>query len=451
MLNKHKSILLGGMNMNWRSHYDANKKTAEEAVKLIQPGDKVSISHATGEPTELVNAMVRNKDAYSKERVEVIHMIGMGESRYTMPDMEPYFHHTSLFSGAKQRKAINDGRADLIPVYFHEVPDIYLQDEIPIDVAMITVTPPDKHGYVSLGVAVDYGMALVKTAKTVIAQVNSYCPRTHGDSFVHVSEIDCFVEIDKPLIQLIPGEVSDVEESIGKHCASLIEDGDTLQLGIGSLPDAILKFLTNKNNLGIHSEMISEGVMELMLSGNINNKNKTLHPGKTVVTFLMGTQKIYDFVDDNPAIYMAPVNYVNNPYIIAQNDHMVSINSCIQVDLAGQVSSEGIGISQVSGVGGQVDFVRGANMSKGGKAIIALSSATKNGETSKIVPFLDQGARVTTTHHDVNYVVTEYGIAKLRHVSYKERARQLIAIAHPKFRPELTEEYYRRFKEYWYE
>lgn len=434
--------------MDWNTHYNTRLKTAQEAVQLIKSGDRVAVSHATGEPSALVEAMVENRQAY--QRVETVHMLGMGECRYTLPGMEPYFHHTSLFTGARERPAIADGRADMIPIYFHEKPGMFYSGEMPLDVALITVTPPDQHGYVSLGVSVDYGMALVKTAKTVIAQVNANCPRTHGDSFVHVTDIDCFVEHDAPLIPLIPGKITKLEEDIGRHCAGLVEDGCTLQLGIGSLPDAVVKFLTERSDLGIHSEMISEGVMELMLAGNINNKRKTLHPGKSVVTFLMGTQKIYDFVHDNPGIYMAPVEYVNDPYVIAKNDNMVSVNTCIQVDLAGQVCSESVGTYQISGVGGQVDFVRGANMSRGGKAVIAVSSTAKNGTVSKIVPFLDQGARVTTSHHDVNYVVTEYGVAKLRHATFKERARQLIAIAHPNFRPELEEEYYRRFKEYWY-
>ncbi len=433
--------------MSWRDYYEKRLMTADDAIKnLIKPGNTVGIAHACAEPAELVRALVANHEAYKEKRIETVHMVGMGKSEYCTPEMEPYFHHTALFSGAKERQAINDARADLVPVFFHEKPPMF-EGELPIDVALLTVCPPDKHGYCSVGVSVDYGLSLAKNAKTVIVQVNAKSPRTLGESFLHVTDIDAFVEFDQNLHYLNPPTITDIEAAIGKNCAQLIKDGDTLQLGIGSLPDAVLKCLTDKNDLGIHSEMISVGCMDLMVSGNINNKKKTLHNGKTVITFLMGTQELYDYVDDNPGIYMAPVNYVNDPYVVRQNDNMVAINACIQVDLYGQVCSEGVGTRVISGVGGQVDFVRGANMSKGGRAIIAMPSTAKGGEVSKIVPFLDQGARATTGHHDVNYIVTEYGVAQLRHQTYKERARRLIRIAHPNFRPQLMEEFERRFKE----
>lgn len=430
--------------MNWKAYYESHKTTAQEAVKHIKSGNRVGVGHAVGEPSALIEAMTANCEAY--ENVETVHLIGMGEAAYMQPGMEKHFRHNSLFSGAPDRKAIAAGRADFTPVYLSRVPALFWEEHLPVDVALITVTPPDKHGYVSLGTSVDYGIAIAKTAGVVIAQVNQYCPRTHGESFLHVSEIDHFVEHDKPLIPLPAGKITDIEQTIGRHCASLIADGDTLQLGIGSLPDAVLASLTDKNDLGIHSEMFSDGVMNLMLAGNINNKRKTLHPGKSVVTFLMGTQDLYDFVDDNPGIYAAPSNYTNDPYVIAQNKNMISINSCVQVDLMGQVCAESIGLKQISGVGGQVDFVRGANMSEGGKAIIAIPSTTREGRVSKIVPFLDQGAAVTTSRTDVGYIVTEYGIANLRNASLRKRAELLIGIAHPDFRQELAEEYERRFK-----
>ncbi|MGI6176748.1 MAG: acetyl-CoA hydrolase/transferase family protein [Christensenellales bacterium] len=429
--------------MTWKEYYSKRSITAEEAVRHIKSGDRVVISHATAEPIILLNAMANRK--YHIKDVETVHMVGMGESLYARQDMQGTFRHTSLFVGGPERGAIYEGRADFIPVYFSNIPGLFLDDYLPVDVALLTVSPPDKHGYVSLGISVDYGVAAVKKGKTVIAQVNRYCPRTHGESFVHVSEIDYFVEHDAPLIPLAPGAITPVEETIGSYCASLVEDGATLQLGIGSLPDAVLKFLTDKNDLWVHSEMISDGVMNLMLSGNINNRVKTLHTNKTVVTFLMGTQELYDFVDDNPSFYLAPANYTNDPCVIAQNDNMVSINSCVEVDLMGQVNAESIGLKQISGVGGQVDFVRGANMSKGGKAIIAMPSTAKGGKASRIVPFLQQGAAVTTSRCDVGYIVTEYGIADLRNVTLRERAKRLIRIAHPSFKETLAEEFEKRF------
>lgn len=311
---------------------------------------------------------------------------------------------------------------------------------------MIQVSPPDHSGYCSLGVSVDYTMTTAKHAKTVIAQVNSSMPRTLGDSFLHVSEIHAFVEHNAPLIELKPPSITEVEQKIGDNCAALIADGDTLQLGIGSLPDAVLHALKDKKDLGIHSEMISDGVVELVDSGVINCSRKTLHQGKIVVSFLMGTPRLYDFVHDNPMVYMAPVEYTNDPYVIRKNDNMISINSCVQVDLYGQVCSESVGLKQISAVGGQVDFVRGANMSKGGKSIIAMPSTAAGGRISKIVAQLDEGAAVTTNRNDVNYIVTEYGVAKLKGRTLRERAKALIEIAHPDFRPALKECYEKRFR-----
>lgn len=430
--------------MNWKQYYDERKITAAESAQKIKPNDRVAIGHAVGEPVALTDAMVANKQACAG--VETVHMVGMGKSEYCKPENQEYFRHNSLFVGGGERKAIVEGRADYLPVYFSKIPSLFLEDYLPVDVALVQVSPPDKFGYCSLGVSVDYDMAIVKKSKMVIAQVNKFMPRTHGDSFVHVTDIDFFVEDDRELIYLNPGPITEVEEAIGNHCASLVEDGATLQLGIGSLPDAVLMFLKDKKDLGIHSEMISEGVVDLMEAGIINNRKKTLHPNKTVVTFLMGTKRLYDYVDDNPSFYMAPVDYVNDPYVIAKNDKMVSINSCVQVDLMGQVCSETVGPMQISAVGGQVDFIRGANMSKGGKAIIAMPSTAKGGTISKIVPILDEGSAVTTNRNDVSYIVTEYGIAFLRGKNLRQRAEALIKIAHPNFRDELKEEFEKRFR-----
>jgi 4-hydroxybutyrate CoA-transferase len=309
---------------------------------------------------------------------------------------------------------------------------------------MIQVSPPDEHGYCSLGVSVDYTKTAAEIADLVIAQVNQQMPRTLGDSFLHVSQLDCIVETDLPVIELAPPKITEVERAIGENVATLIKDGDTLQLGIGAIPDAVLLFLKEKNDLGIHTEMFSDGVVELAEAGVITNKKKTLHPGKSVATFLMGTRRLYDYVDNNPAVAMYPVEYVNDPYVIAQNDNLVSINSCVQIDIQGQVVSTSAGLRQISGVGGQIDFVRGANMSKGGRAIMAMPSMTNKG-VSKIVTMLDPGSAVTTPRNDVNYVVTEYGIAQLRGKSLRKRAEELIAIAHPSVRDEMRAEFRRRF------
>jgi 4-hydroxybutyrate CoA-transferase len=317
---------------------------------------------------------------------------------------------------------------------------------MPLDVAIIHVSRPDRHGYCSLGVTVDYSKHAAETAKLVIAQVNQYMPRTLGDCFVHVSDIDCIVEHDEPILELPRPKITDAEKKIGENCAELIRDGDTLQLGIGAIPDAVLLFMKDKKDLGIHTEMFSDGVVELVEAGVINNSRKTLHRGQSVATFLMGTRRLYDYVDDNPAVGMYPVTYVNDPAVIGRNDNLVSINSCVQVDFLGQVVSECVGPTQISGVGGQVDFIRGAAISRGGRSIIAMTSTAGHGKISKIVPFIDRWAAVTTARNEVQYVVTEYGIAELRGHTMRDRARSLIRIAHPDFRDALAEEFEKRFR-----
>ena len=427
--------------MSWKEYYAAHTVTAAAAVSRIRSGDRVVVQHACGEPSFLLDAMVDNAAAY--QDVEIVHMVAMGKAAYAQPGMEAHFRHNALFVGGTTRGAVAEGRGDFTPCFFSDVPGFF-EDTLPVDVALITVTPPNEEGKCSLGVSVDYTMAAVKCAKTVIAQVNRAMPFTCGPTTVDVTDIDCFVPYDAPIIPLVPPKIRPVEEAIGKNVAQLVRDGDTLQLGIGAIPDAVLKFLTEKKDLGIHSEMFSDGVVDLARKGVITNAKKNLHPGKYVATFLMGTQKLYDFVDGNPDIYLAPVDYVNDPFVIAQNDNMVAINSCVQVDLMGQVASESIGPMQISGTGGQVDFVRGAARSKGGRAIIAMPSTVK-GKTSKIVPVLDAGAAVTTCRCDVDYVVTEYGIAHLKGRTLRERARALIEIAHPDFRDGLKEEFERLF------
>ncbi len=428
--------------MDWKSIYQSRITTLEEAVKKIKSGDRVVVEHACGEPSELLAAMVENAEAYRD--VEVVHMVAMGKALYAQPGMEKHFRHNSIFVGGTTRDAIASGRGDFTPCYFSRIPKLFTST-LPVDVALITVSEPDADGKFSLGISVDYTMAAVKAAKLVIAQVNDQMPYTMGNSFLTVDDIDCFIPLSAPVITLSPPKIGAVEEAIGKNCASLVQDGDTLQLGIGAIPDAVLLFLKDKKDLGIHSEMFSDGVVELVREGVITNAKKTLHPGKFIATFLMGTQKLYAFADHNPDVEMHPVDYVNHPAVIAQNDNMVSINSCVQIDLMGQVAAESIGYKQISGVGGQVDFVRGAALSKNGRAIIAMPSTAAKGTVSRIVALLDEGAAVTTSRNDVDYVVTEFGIAPLKGRTLRERARNLIAIAHPDFQAELKEVFEKRF------
>ncbi|MFQ8664227.1 acetyl-CoA hydrolase/transferase family protein [Anaerostipes caccae] len=430
----------------WKAEYREKLVSADEAVSHIRSGQRIVFSHAAGESLVLSDALVRNRALF--ENVEIVHMVAMGEAKYCEPGMEKHFRHNSFFLGASTRKAAKEGRADVTPVYFSEVPELF-RTTLPVDAVFLNLSPPDEHGYCSFGISVDYSKPAAMEAELVIAQINPSMPRTLGDSFIHISDIDYIVEADTPLIELPPAGISEVERAIGKNCASLIEDGDTLQLGIGAIPDAVLGFLKEKKDLGIHSEMISDGIVELYEAGVITNRRKSLHAGKSIVTFLMGTRRLYDFADNNPAVELHPVDYVNDPYVIAQNERLVSVNSCVQVDLMGQVVSASVGRRQISGVGGQVDFVRGANMSRGGKSIMAMPSTAAEGRISKIVPVIGEGAAVTTSRYDADYIVTEYGAARLKGESLRNRAKKLIRIAHPDFRRMLAEEYEKRFREAW--
>ena len=430
----------------WKAEYREKLVSADEAVSHIRSGQRIVFSHAAGESLVLSDALVRNRALF--ENVEIVHMVAMGEANYCEPGMEKHFRHNSFFLGASTRKAAKEGRADVTPVYFSEVPELF-RTTLPVDAVFLNLSPPDEHGYCSFGISVDYSKPAAMEAELVIAQINPSMPRTLGDSFIHISDIDYIVEADTPLIELPPAGISEVERAIGKNCASLIEDGDTLQLGIGAIPDAVLGFLKEKKDLGIHSEMISDGIVELYEGGVITNRRKSLHAGKSIVTFLMGTRRLYDFADNNPAVELHPVDYVNDPYVIAQNERLVSVNSCVQVDLMGQVVSASVGRRQISGVGGQVDFVRGANMSRGGKSIMAMPSTAAEGRISKIVPVIGEGAAVTTSRYDADYIVTEYGAARLKGESLRNRAKKLIRIAHPDFRRMLAEEYEKRFREAW--
>lgn len=407
--------------------------TAQDAVKIVKSGNRVVFSHACGEPRLLPGALVGR--AKELKNVEIVHMVPMGEALYCRPEYATSFRHVALFSGAPTREAIWDNRGDYIPYVFSEIPFLF-SGMLPVDVAMVSVSPPDNNGFCSLGVSVDYTKSAVESAKTVIAEVNKTMPRTHGDSFIHVSDIDYFVEVDIPIAELKSVELTEVEKNIGKHVAELIDDGCCLQLGIGGIPDAVLSYLTDFKDLGIHSEMISDGVKNLVAKGVITGRKKTLHKGKIIVNFLMGTRAFYDWADDNPNIEMRTVDYTNNPYVIAQNKKMIAINSALEVDLLGQVCADTLGAKQFSGVGGQLDFVRGARLSEGGKAIIALPSSAKG--ASRIVPTLKPGAAVTTSRNDVDYVVTDFGIASLKGKTVRERMKALINIAAPEKREELT-------------
>ena len=434
--------------MDWKTKYADKVMSADEAVKLIQSGDTVVLAHAVAEPKALVDAMVENKHLYKD--ITVSHMVTLGKGEYAKPENSDVFRYEGWFTSPSVRNSIAEGHGDFIPVFFHEIPSLIRRDMLHVDVMMVTVTPPDEHGYCNVGVSSDYTMQSIKSARVVLAEVNDQVPTVFGNAYVHVDEIDAMVEFSRPLPEVKPAVIGPVEEAIGKNCASLINDGDTLQLGIGAIPDAVLAQLGEKKNLGIHSEMIADGVVDLFEKGAIDCSQKGIDEGKIVVTFLMGTKKLYDWCDKNPMVELREVDYVNHPMTVCNLKNLVCINACVQVDFMGQIVSECIGTKQISGVGGQVDFIRGASMAKDGKAkaIIAMPSVTvkKDGSmVSKVVPFIDHGAAVTTSRCDADYVVTEYGIAKLKGANLKERARQLINIAHPDFREELKEQFKARF------
>lgn len=421
---------------NWKDNFLERIASPEQAVRQIKSGDRVVVGHACGEPSALIEALVNR--APELEGVEIVHMVAMGPAKYAQPGMEKSFRHNALFIGASTRKAYEEKRADFTPCFFFEIPRLFRDNILPVDVALIQVTPPDEQGYCSYGISVDYTQAAAECAKLVIAQVNSSMPRT-GGAKIHLREIDVIVEKNEPLIELKPPKVGEVEKAIGEQVAELVQDGATLQLGIGGIPDAVLLFLKEKKDLGIHSEMFSDGVVALAEAGVITNRRKTLNTGKFIATFLMGTRKLYDFVNNNPRVELHPVDYVNDPYVIGQHEMMISVNSALQIDLMGQVNAEMIGPRQFSAVGGQVDYVRGTSRSLKGKSIIALPSLASGGKISRITCELDRGAAITTSRNDVHYVVTEYGAVDLRGKSLHRRAEALISIAHPDFRFSLRE------------
>ncbi|NGP77510.1 acetyl-CoA hydrolase/transferase family protein [Balneolaceae bacterium YR4-1] len=416
--------------------------TAEEAVKLINSGDRVFVHSVAAAPQPLINAMADR--APELEHIEVIHLHTEGDAPYVKPEYSDTFHTNALFVGSNVRKAVNKGSADYLPIFLSEVPGLFRKNILPIDMALVQVSPPDKHGYCSLGVSVDASRAALQSAKKAIALVNPNMPRTHGDGIFHASRFNALVETDEELHELNIPDPTKIEQQIGNNCAELVEDGATLQMGIGAIPNAVLKALGNHKDLGIHTEMFSDGVIELVEKGVITGKKKAKHPEKIVASFVMGSRELYDFVDDNPMISMLDVAYVNDTAVIRKNPKVTAINSAIEVDITGQVCADSIGTYHYSGVGGQMDFIRGASLSEGGKPIIALPSVTGKGE-SKIVPHLKQGAGVVTTRAHVHYVVTEYGVANLYGKNLHQRAKALIDIAHPDHRESLKKAASERF------
>lgn len=428
--------------MTWQEIYQSKLTTAEEAIKLIHDDDKVVSGFACGEPLHIVRALAEHYKEYNN--VEIISMLTLVESPWSTDEFKGHIKLNTLFASKSTRAAVNSGNSEFTTSHFYEIPDI-IKNYICPRVSVVMVSPPDEHGYVSFGTTVDYTKGTTDYCDIVIAQVNKHMPRTFGNSIKHVRDFTCFVEYDEPLPEVIGGEISDVEMEIGRYCASLINDGDCLQLGIGGIPNAVCLQLTDKKDLGLHSELVGDGVVPLLESGVINNKRKVVNNGRTVLGAAFGSKILCDYINNNPSVEMHPIDYVNNPIEIAKNDNMVSINSCLQVDLLGQVVSDTIGLSQFSAVGGQVDFVRGATMSKGGRSIIAMPSTARKDTVSRIVPIITEGSAVTTPRNDVNYVVTEYGIAQLKGKTLKERTKELIRISHPKFRPALVLEYKKRF------
>ncbi len=423
--------------MSWEDEYKKKIQSADEALRSVRSGTRVYIQPGCAEPEALVEALMRR--APELYGVEIVHMMTMGCAPYVAPEMAGHFRHNAMFIGGNVRASINEGRADYTPIYLSEIEALFESGAMPIDVALIEVSPPDSHGFCSFGVGVDTTLTAARCARYVVAQVNDYMPRTYGDSFIHVSDIDAVVESSRPLCELKKPEVTDMHVAIARNVAGLIEDGAVLQTGVGGIPDAVLPFLSDRKDLGIHSELVSEGVIPLIEKGVITGARKNFKPRKIIVGFALGTRRFFEFVDNNPIFEFHPTAYTNDPALIARNDNMVAINSALQVDLTGQVCSDSIGNQFYSGIGGQVDFLRGASRSKGGKAIIAISSTAKSGTISRIVPMLSPGAGVVTSRGLVRYVVTEHGVAYLHGKTIRERARALIEIAEPKFRPELYE------------
>jgi acyl-CoA hydrolase/N-acetylglutamate synthase-like GNAT family acetyltransferase len=421
----------------WTSTYAAKVATPREAIKLIPPGRRLLIGSGAAEPIALVHALVEDGGHLSDN--EIVHLLTLGPAPYVKPELAHRFRHSAFFIGPNVREAVQQGRADFIPVFLSEIPELIRSRRIRIDVALIQTSPPDAHGFVSLGVSVDVVRAAVEAADLVLAEVNRHMPRTHGDSFLPVSKIDRLVPVDSALLELKAEPPGEIEAAIGRYVATLVPNGATIQMGIGTIPDAVLAALSGHSDLGVHTEMLSDGVMHLARSGVITGARKSLLRGKLVTSFVMGSRALYEWVDDNPALEMRASEFTNDPSVIARNDQMVSVNSALAVDLTGQVAADTLMGKFFSGIGGQVDFVRGAARSRGGRSIIALRSTAKEGSVSRIRAAFEEGAGVVTSRGDVRYVVTEHGIADLWGKSVRERTLALVEIAHPDFRSELLQ------------
>ncbi|MCC6900632.1 MAG: GNAT family N-acetyltransferase [Polyangiaceae bacterium] len=421
--------------MDWKTRYADKVATAADAVKLIRRGRRILIGSGAGEPTSLVEALVSHGDHLADN--EVVHLLTLGPAPYVAPGLEHRFRHTAFFIGQNVRKAVQEGRADFMPVFLSEIPALIRSRRVRIDVVLVQVSPPDEHGYVSLGVSVDIVRAAVDSADLVIAEVNPHMPRALGDSFVPVSRIEKLIPVDRPLYELEVEPLDDVCRAIGRNVASLIPDGATLQTGIGRIPHAVIEALGTRRDLGVHTEMLSDSVVDLVEAGVVTGRKKTLLPGKIVTSFVMGTKRLYDWIHDNPAVELRPSEFTNDPFVIARHDNMIAINSALAVDLTGQVAADTLMGRFFSGIGGQVDFIRGAARSHGGKPIIALPSTAQDGKVSRIRVGLEEGAGIVTSRGDVHFIATEYGVADLWGKSIRERATALTEIAHPDFRAEL--------------
>jgi len=423
--------------MSWEKEYIGKLMSADEAMQRVKSGMRVYIQPGCAEPETLVEALMR-RGPYVYD-VEIVHMMTTGCAPYVAPEMAGHFRHNAMFIGSNVRDAINDGRADYTPVYLSEIEELFESGAMPIDVALLELSPPDSHGFCSFGVGVDTSLTAARCARYVVAQINDQMPRTYGDSFIHVNKLDAVVESSRPLCEFSHSKTTDVQVNIARNVAGLIEDGSVLQTGIGGIPDSVLPFVMDRRDLGVHSELVSDAVIPLIEAGVLTGARKNFKPRKIIAGFVLGTRKMFEFVDNNPLFEFHPTAYTNHPSSIARNDNMVAINAALQIDLTGQVCSDSIGNQFYSGIGGQVDFLRGAAHSKGGKPIIAIPSTAKSDTVSRIVPMLSPGAGVVTSRGLVRYVVTEYGVAYLHGKSIRERAKALIEIAHPKFRNELYE------------
>ena len=420
----------------WVEEYGRKLTSAGEAIRAIRSGDRVWIQPGCSNPEALVRAMVGRADELRD--VEVVHLLTLGVAPYADARYAASFRHRSLFTGENVREAVNDGRADFVPVHLSDIPRLLASGQQPVDVALVHLSPPDEHGFCSFGVGVECTKAAAEAARDVVALVNARMPRSLGDCFIHVSRLSRIVEVDEPVLELLqPGPMSAVSRAIGARAAELIENGSTLQMGIGEVPDAILHELKDRRDLGVHTEMFSDGVVELFEAGVVNGEAKTLHRGKIVASFVLGSKRCFDFLHNNPFVEFHPSDYVNDPFIIARNERMVAINAALAVDLTGQVCADSLGRSIYSGFGGQADFIRGAARARRGKPIIVLPSTAKGGSVSRVVDVLPEGSGVVTTRADVHYVISEHGVAHLYGKSLRERAKALVAVAHPDFREEL--------------